>query len=182
MCLLAAHTVGRPKLPLRLSNITIVYRMIRHMPPNTLYVLWESQKLQKINMWYTVFLVKWLQVYFRWESRAFVASEIEIVLKGWTPFVRRGGEVAFFCGLNWAYLGFGVSGEVKNFFVTKVWPIGTHLGCGARRKVFAHIGTHPWNCWPRKMTEKSILDQSGKVLPDSPQIPSTVQFRSQSMN
>ena len=48
-----------------------------------------------------------------------------------------GGNVAFFGGLKWTYLGFGMSEGVKIFFVMNFGPIGTHLGCGPLRKVFA---------------------------------------------
>ena len=93
------------------------------------------------------------------------------VLKGGTPFDRRGGGSRLFL---WTQLSisrvWGVRGG-QNFFVTKFGPIGTHLGCGARRKVFAYIGTHPWNCCPPRKWLKSrfwtTLEQCCLIAPNT---------------
>ena len=94
-------------------------------------------------------------------------AKTETSFKGWTPFSHRGGKVCILgltqMAVSWVWGVWG--GQI--FFVMNFGPIGTHLGCGPRRKVFAPI-RHPPEVSGPKNGQKSAFWVRGNDPPDGP--------------
>ena len=60
-----------------------------------------------------------------------------------------GGNVAFFSGLKWTYLGFGVSEGVKFFLLSTLDPLGPTWGAARAEKYLHPSGTPPQVSGPK---------------------------------
>ena len=73
------------------------------------------------------------------------------------PFSQQGGKnVAFFGGLKWPYLGFGVSEEVKFFLLWTLDPLGPTWGAARSEKYLHPPGTPPEVAGPEKRPNRPI--------------------------
>ena len=102
-------------------------------------------------------------------------------LKGWTPFPHRGEYVAFFGGLNWAYLGFEVSEWVK-FFCCELWTHRHPLGVQPAPK---SICTHQAHTLKLLARENGKIGQFRPIWNSAawrPQVPFMAKFCSQRIN